>query len=496
MKKLRNVDLRKTLLSFSKSAISTLLLKHRKGLTLNHISGAEAEIDDDGCVITPAGSYKRSDNVELNYFIITHGDLPDYLDFIKNYWDDLKNSSEFQLCKTEMEHDVKVSRHLGTIVGALGRAATHDAEFFVQQFLYQLLSHLKGIRWDEQSFSELYENLEHFFYTDYIQYTAFAAIWGFHRWSDANSSKWEAGISGSGAVIGKKRVEPTSPVKLTKRATIIPAEASSIHKYFFVEGGFRPPVLGHWDFPYILELFGSTRKYFRGSTRRKVIPAHQQLEEEISRILGAIRLFKMGDIQFKLLGHTTHDWFRRVGMVSMPSPNRPIIHTAYDINSDEEKELGKFCKWFTGMKQNDSLELAMNRFNLSYERNQFKDSLIDQMIAFEALLIQSEYRQIGKTLSRRVANLISDSVEGRQSVYDEIYDAYYIRSKIVHGDQNNEIRSILESKKKIHIWYVRDIQELLRMTIRKYGQLVKEGQSKIDIINNHDRRISGSPKRV
>ena len=77
-------------------------------------------------------------------------------------------------------------------------------------------------------------------------------------------------------------------------------------------------------------------------------------------------------------------------------------------------------------------------------------------------------------------------------VYDEMYDAYYIRSKIVHGDRNKEIISILESKKKL-IWYVYDIQELLRQSIRKYAQLVNEDQSKTDIINGHNHRI---PERL
>ncbi|MHA1495401.1 MAG: hypothetical protein ACTSRQ_15455 [Candidatus Thorarchaeota archaeon] len=132
---------------------------------------------------------------------------------------------------------------------------------------------------------------------------------------------------------------------------------------------------------------------------------------------------------------------------------------------------------------------------MSYERPQFKDTLIDLMIAFEALLVQREKKGIGATIARRVANLIADSDEERQNIFDEIHDAYYVRSKIVHGDQNKEVVGILESKGKPMIWFVKDVQEILRRMLREYVALVKKGQTKIEIIEANDRKVKGRPRR-
>ena len=256
-----------------------------------------------------------------------------------------------------------------------------------------------------------------------------------------------------------------------------------------------PPLLGTWDFPYILEHSGNARKNFGRSKKRRVVPAHQLIHTELSRVIGAVRLFKKGDIQFAVLGHITHGWFRKLGRFGLPSPQHIASYLTYDLTSKEEKELRKICKRLAGIRGNESLELAMDRFNLSYERKRFKDSLIDQIVAFEALLIESDDNFIRKTLSRRTANLIGKSDTERQSVYDDMYEAYYIRSKIVHGDRNDEIAAILESKCKQLVWYVYDIQELLRRAIRKFAHLVKEGQFKTDIISNHDTKVPGRPKR-
>lgn len=480
---------------FSKSAVSLLLLKRNEGNRLTHVSGVEAVIDDDGYITTPVGSFKGSSELGLAFFIIAHGDLVDYSSFVTRCRNDLETLPDYDSCKTEMENDVRVSKHLDKVVSVLGRGANHDAEFFIGHFLDILLSHSKGIRWDEKAFDEVYEDFEHFFYSDYVQYTAFAAIWGFHKWPEIDTSETKTGLMKHGAVISRRRTEPEDPIQLTKRVRILPTMKSSIHEYSYTQGGFLPPTGGNWDFPYILEFSGSARKKFKVSKKRRVVPAHQLIHSEISRVIGAARLFKKGDIQFAVLGHITHDWFRKLGRFGLPSPQRITSYLTYDINSKEEKELRKFCNWFAGIRGNESLELAMDRFNLSYERKRFKDSLIDQIVAFEALLIQIDDNYIRRTLSRRTANLIGESDMERQSVYDDMYEAYYIRSKIVHGDRKDEIASILKSKDKQLVWYVYDIQELLRRTIRKFAHLVKEGQSKTDIISNHDMKVPGRPKR-
>lgn len=495
MKKPRNQNLRDSLQDFCTSAIPILLLKHKSELPLFHISKAKAEIDDDGFVITSEKYPKDADDKELIYFIMMHGNLPDYSGFISQYWDSLETLHEYSSCTTEMENDPKISRHFNQVIMVLDTGSTHDVKFFVCKFLEVLFSNSQGIKFDEQIFDEVYIDFEDFLYSDVVKYTAFAAIWGFHRWSEPDLPKPRSGAVQGSAVLTRKLRESLKPIQLTKRARIVPLGFSSIHKSINVQGGFLITTPSVWDIPYVLEFSGSVRKHFKGD-KKQTISSSQHLQDEVAKLIGALRLFKKGDIQYGILGSITHSWFRQLGRRALNIPPRPIVCNTYDVTDDDEKELVRFCRSFTGIKYNESLELAMNRFNISYERSQFRDTLIDQMIAFEALLIQHEYKGIGVILSRRVANLLGETIDEKQHFFDEMYDAYYIRSKIVHGDQNNEIASMLASKQKPMIWYIYDVQDILRKIIRKYAQLMKAGQSKMEIINGNDDKIRSRPKRI
>ena len=495
MSKPRNQRLHNSLKDFCQCAVLILLSKHESEFPLIHLSGDRAAIDGNGRVIAPDSPPQGINDNGLLFFIFMHGNLPDYSNFISKNWDALEILAEYESCRKEMESDPKVSRHLNTAVWALDSGASHDVKFYAAQFLEELFLKSEGIQFVEQIFNDLYNDFEDFLYSDVVKYTTFVAIWGLHRWSVSDLPEPRGVIVQGHAVLTRRTRESFKPIHLTPRARIVPSGLSSIYKYISVQGGFTTAFPNVWDFPYILEFSGSVRKYFKGASKQSKPSSSQYLQHEIAKLIGALRLFKKGDIQYGILGSVTHGWLRQFGRRSLRTPPKPIIRNTYDITDEEERELVKFCKWFTNIKYNESLELAMNRFNISYERSEFKGSLIDQIIAFEALLIQEEYRGIGKTLSRRVANIIAESVKERQTIYDEIYDAYYIRSKIVHGDQNNEVTSILETKHKPMIWYISDIQELLRETIRVYSQLVKDGQSKIDIINSHDESVPGRVKK-
>ncbi|MHA1389118.1 MAG: hypothetical protein ACTSR9_11855 [Candidatus Thorarchaeota archaeon] len=495
MEESQNQNLKHALLDFCKCSIQILFMKQKSESSLHHISGTPAKVDEQGMIIDTECSFQRISDQNIIYFIMMHGDLPDFPEFIRECWNVLKVLPEYDTFRIEMEKDPEVARHLDYIVGALDRAASHDVEFFTKEFLEELLNQTKGIRFVDKCFNDVYTDFEDFLYHDTVPYTTFVAIWGFHQWQDSKSSVSNKGLVQGSAVLTRKRMDNLHPIQLTKRAKIVPTGLSSIHKHINIQGGFLSPESYTWDFSHILELSGTTRKKFKGSKKRKSDSSSQILENEILKLVGAMRLYKEGDVQYAHLGSVTRDWFRKFGKRSLKTPQRPMMWNTCDLSSTEEKDLKKFCKWFTTTKYIEPLELAMKRFNMSYERPQFKDTLIDLMIAFEALLVQREKKGIGATIARRVANLIADSDEERQNIFDEIHDAYYVRSKIVHGDQNKEVVGILESKGKPMIWFVKDVQEILRRMLREYVALVKKGQTKIEIIEANDRKVKGRPRR-
>lgn len=78
---------------------------------------------------------------------------------------------------------------------------------------------------------------------------------------------------------------------------------------------------------------------------------------------------------------------------------------------------------------------AIRRFNLSYQRYNESDVIIDKLIALESLLSKKDENELMTfRLSLRAAKLLKSTIGERKDCYKDIKEIYNIRSKIVHGD--------------------------------------------------------------
>lgn len=78
-------------------------------------------------------------------------------------------------------------------------------------------------------------------------------------------------------------------------------------------------------------------------------------------------------------------------------------------------------------------EIALDRFDQSYERSSPVDRFIDLIVALEALI--SEPEAIGYKVALRSALLTKDTLEDRRAVRDLIKTAYDKRSRVLHGEK-------------------------------------------------------------
>lgn len=79
------------------------------------------------------------------------------------------------------------------------------------------------------------------------------------------------------------------------------------------------------------------------------------------------------------------------------------------------------------------LQVALRRWNSSFERATEEDRLIDYWIAFESLFLDSSEDELSFRVSLRIAAFLGGTGEERLEIYEAMRESYGARSKIVHG---------------------------------------------------------------
>jgi len=138
-------------------------------------------------------------------------------------------------------------------------------------------------------------------------------------------------------------------------------------------------------------------------------------------------------------------------------------HSQYSISEQEISSLEHHLRELMPLDMG-FCNIAVRRFNSSYQRMNHADRLLDLLIAFEALL-SDDPQAIGYKIALRCAMLLSGSLPQMEDDFHFLKRIYDTRSKIVHGILRDAIEKDCDR-----------VESLLRRTILRLLHLWKDGK--------------------
>ncbi|NMX21440.1 hypothetical protein C5S30_03205, partial [ANME-1 cluster archaeon GoMg4] len=189
-------------------------------------------------------------------------------------------------------------------------------------------------------------------------------------------------------------------------------------------------------------------------------------EKKFIEIVALLRIFKDGDFHNPLENFQVPFWGTVPKGIHFNLCDRRIPEDRnYILKREESEGFAEFYRKSLRFTDDRRMFIALERFNLAYEKKRFEDNIIDYVIAFEALFGTMRNR-IGMEIGLKSGFLIKDSKEKITEIYKFMHDLYDLRSRIVHGD---EIKIPMKIGKEDYYSDYRlrpDIIEIFRKIIR------------------------------
>ena len=140
----------------------------------------------------------------------------------------------------------------------------------------------------------------------------------------------------------------------------------------------------------------------------------------------------------------------------------------YTLSDKNLASLAEFFEihWDTLGGLSTNVNIALRRFNSSYERYELVDRLIDLVIALEALFGDKEQGSITYKLAMRGASWLHPLGQGRTDAFRTIKRLYGLRSRAVHGG----------ALKPIQGCQVDELEDIVRRSLLKFlNRLMDKG---------------------
>jgi hypothetical protein len=214
---------------------------------------------------------------------------------------------------------------------------------------------------------------------------------------------------------------------------------------------------------------------------------YRDLNDNIQRIISALRLFKPGTLNYSTTLRYSKIWrcFWLVPLRLPPGQRKIGYESRYELSDKDIKDFKKFWHKFKkiNLREYLFLDIAIRRFNFSYNRTSLEDKLIDLIIALEALFRPKAQTEIGEQLALGCAYFLGKNKKEREKISDNIKKAYKIRNKIIHGEASEEITTELLIVTPIIEDYVRrsikefissEVSYILKQTKQKIEDLIEK----------------------
>ncbi len=210
--------------------------------------------------------------------------------------------------------------------------------------------------------------------------------------------------------------------------------------------------------------------------------------QDFKDVITSLRLYKHGAVNFHVINYNTDIW-QPNSMKSLdvdesrykfPSGSRYILTTS-EIDGFRDV-FRKYIKFQERNRKNpiEYLNIAINRFNLGVEETEIEDKVIDFMISFEAIFLQSN-AELTFRLANRVAILLGKTGDERRTIRETMKTAYEWRSSIVHSEKKKQLKI---QQKNIPEQLIIKIEDILRKAILGFINLDGKTKKIVDELDN------------
>ena len=324
---------------------------------------------------------------------------------------------EYSACTTALLADPKIKSQLWTMVG---RSAFRKRSANVSALMSRLveLGLPRGTStFNQEYFDAAYQTFEQAFYDEYLNYEVIAPL---------------------------RNILITGSIRLSDEFEISYLTDDDLDSAHLTDSDLMSD--SHfWGFPCAIRSTFRIRKIV-GNDVEIDWPGdaadRKRFEETAARVdelVNALRLYGADTVYYSDIIFRTPQWLfsdERVFRTRMHAPV-PLVH------EQDETWLLEFSKFWQllqsdRIRKRKALVQAIKRFGDALERPFDDDRLVDFIIACESLFLSDSPAKgnLSKTLSARVAHLLSNNAADRSTVFHNMKQAYKFRSTVVHASSH------------------------------------------------------------
>lgn len=324
----------------------------------------------------------------------------------------LRELQSWKVAVSAIERDPTWAAHLNKYYEAHSHLMHLTPSLLIRSILFPMI-HANGFAFSEPLFDELYKNMIGFMLATQRRFLAIGVL------TNAESETEILALPGSHTL---KRLTPQQRSDLRK-------ELGEIKPRDWVFDDEQPSCA--------IEIAVVRNKRIPVRRPKGVPEWPLTAAEKMHRILTAMRLVRTGRVGLQVIMFRNQDWIPDGTVMTLTTSQVPkdAPYMARMVNGELLSQI------FTLLdKPPQYLNIALRRFDLSYERERLDDRLIDLMICLEALYAKDSHTELSYRISLRSALATGIDQADRRKTFDWLRKAYEIRSDIVHG---KEVRKVL-----------------------------------------------------
>lgn len=191
--------------------------------------------------------------------------------------------------------------------------------------------------------------------------------------------------------------------------------------------------------------------------------------EIVPQTIAFLQLFKYGTLHPVTTVRRSSGFFSSGTAFSL-GHFRPGLRSSYRLTGNEMEAFRTFWKDLYSARNRipGNLKLALRRYSLSDLRPNIEDSMVDLLIAAEAIFLTDSDAELSYRLSHRAAHFLSPTDRSKQrEIFTKMKKAYEVRSKIVHGTEIKNLKlPIKKDGNRMMMWeFYEETRGLIRESL-------------------------------